>query len=165
MTKPNVIFLDIDGVLCNAATCRAMGDTKGTFSYLDPISLSLLKRLLIETGSKLVISSTWRIHFDRDAMKHILGAAYPGLGQFIWEGKQWCTENFSSGARGLEINAWIGRNSKEFNRFVILDDNGGMSPLEENWVQTDWNYGLQFEHYKIAKMILDGTKELEHCDE
>src|ERR1051325_1700541 len=50
-----VLFLDVDGVLNNASTIQryAMG--------IDPFLASLVRRVIVNTGCKIVLSSSWRL--------------------------------------------------------------------------------------------------------
>jgi hypothetical protein len=54
MTK--VIFLDIDGVL----NCRRTSNPRSLPYVVDPALLGRFRRLVAETGAKVVLSSTWR---------------------------------------------------------------------------------------------------------
>jgi len=159
MTKPNIIFLDFDGVICNPNTCLAMGNT-GHFSYLDPVSLNLVKRLCVEHNCRIVISSSWRNLYDKFSIKAILNAACPNLGQYVIENNEaWKTVSLSGvttedHGRGKEIYWWIKEHSSEFNNFVILDDDADMEPLFDNFVQTDHNIGFTFNDFEKAVVIL-----------
>lgn len=153
-----VVFLDIDGVLCTPRACFAVGD-KGIFSYLDPIACLLLKRLLVETGAKLVISSTWRKLHPGTSFDAILSAACPGLGTFVYypfadeeKRKDWRTKDLP-GQRGGEIQEWLDRHP-EVTHFVILDDDSDMLHLKDKLVQTDAYDGLGFRDYRKARAIL-----------
>lgn len=158
MKKPNIIFLDMDGVLVNPATCVSVGDT-GCFSYLDPVSCGLVKKLCTEFDCRIVISSSWRLLYNKFAMQGILNAACPLLGNFMYMDDRWCTESFNGCSidehgRGKEILAWINKYPTEFNNFVILDDNSDMEPLLNNFVKTDAYDGFRFAHFIEARKIL-----------
>lgn len=156
--KPNIVFLDFDGVICNPGTCIAMGDVGGCFSYIDPVSAHLVKRLCDETNSKIVISSSWRLLYDQWAIRAILGAVVPKLGDYIWHSsEEWCTPNLGT-ERGIEIKSWVDKHSSEFNRFVILDDNSDMESVEGSFVQTDAYEGFGYKHFKQAVKILKDCK-------
>lgn len=136
MKLPNIVFLDMDGVLCTPRACHAVGQN-GLFSYLDPIACMLLKRLCVETNSKLVISSAWRIGRTLEQFRDILNAACPGLGLFIWNHEDnWRTGRYASN-RGNEIKCWIDLHDTQFDRFVILDDDSDMEPLMNSFVKCD----------------------------
>ena len=169
--KPNIIFLDMDGVLCNPSTCIAMGDVGGVFSYIDPISAGLVKKLCVDYNCKIVISSSWRNWYDYEAMTAILNAACPTLGRYVintykdkWANNEsWRTGDFiwdcelekpEHTGRGMEIKKWIDEHSEHFNNFVILDDDSDMEPLLDNFVKTDCYDGMLFKHFEKAREIL-----------
>ena len=71
MNKEKFIFLDIDGVL-NPNVNIHMRKLKGESTCADSIKLPgdklyRLKRICNDTGAKVVVSSSWRIGFKRDA--------------------------------------------------------------------------------------------------
>ena len=157
----NIIFLDIDGVLCTPRACAATDNT-GMSSYLDPIGCQLVKRLCEDNNAKIVISSAWRLTYDNIAMRAILNAACPSLGDFILtDEKLWKTQNFvisydneGSSERGLEISGWIYNNAATFNNFVILDYLPDMMPLQDSLVQCNYNDGISYMNYIDADKIL-----------
>lgn len=156
LIKPNIIFLDVDGVICNPETCVAVGDVGGCFSYIDPVSCGLVKRLCTELNCKIVISSSWRLLFDKDSIQAILSAVCPQLGNYVH--KDWRTIRDYDVERGMEIHEWIGRHSSEFNNFVILDDDHDMEPLLDNFVKTDAYSGFRFKDFIKARKILKGDE-------
>jgi hypothetical protein len=156
---PNIVFLDIDGVLCNPRACIAMGDIGGVFSYLDPVACMLVRRICEEKDAKLVISSSWRILYDRFSIQAILNAACPKLGRYMFMDERWCTPSHNGGdgfefGRGREIQSWIRNYSAEFNRFVILDDDSDMDPYMDSLVKCDTYNGIGFHEYQSACKIL-----------
>lgn len=157
MTKPlpNIIFLDIDGVICNPETCIAEGEIAG-YNYLDPISCRLVRRLCEEHNCRIVISSSWRKLYDQYALQGILGAACPSLGHYMYTDDRWKTPSLS-GCRGSEIKAWIDKYSSEFDNFVILDDDSDMEPLMDNFVHTDALQGFRLKDFIKACEILKGN--------
>ena len=154
MTKPNIIFLDFDGVICNPETCIAVGDVGGCFSYLDTNSCGLVKRLCVELNCKIVISSSWRILYDKYAIQGILNAACPKLGSFMYMDDRWKT--LSAHCRGAEVKMWVDKYSTEFNNFVIIDDDSDMEPLMDSFVKTDCYSGFRMSHFIAARKILKG---------
>ncbi|MDE6189696.1 MAG: hypothetical protein K2G37_05375, partial [Clostridia bacterium] len=59
-----IIFLDIDGVLNSRAYDRLRD--WNILSDIDETRLPLLKKLVDTTGAKIVLSSTWRAHWNED---------------------------------------------------------------------------------------------------
>lgn len=165
-SKPNIIFLDFDGVICNPRACLAVGND-GMYAYLDPVALLLIKRLCDENNAKLVISSAWRIGRNLDFMQSILSAACSRLGEYVWNHQEdWRTvstvfdndESFVSN-RGAEIKEWLDRHPTSYNRFVIIDDDSDMEPLMDSFVQTDAYDGIGFNNFLAAQRILRGEDE------
>jgi hypothetical protein len=123
----NIIFLDIDGV---------MNSTKDRFSTRleNDIYWIRLKRLVDETNSAIVLSSSWRMgNSGRDIV-------HKRLQQFGMDFID-VTPIFSGQHRGREIADWLSRHEVE--SFVILDDEGDMDELVDHLVKTDMNVGLQ----------------------
>ena len=162
---PNIIFLDMDGVLCTVRACLATGNTGAGYSYLDPIACALVKRLCDECNAKLVISSAWRILYDRLAMEAILSAACPNLGRYIWQdSSHWRTGDWAyeegiteTSDRGREIKLWIDEHETEFNNFVVLDDMADMRPVQDSLVRCDFYDGFGYHQYNAAARLLGGS--------
>ena len=57
-----VLFLDIDGVVNNRKTRERQGDTK--FIGIKPELADRVRRIIAETGCKVVLSSSWRLFPD-----------------------------------------------------------------------------------------------------
>lgn len=157
---PNIIFLDMDGVLCNHRSSAAAGN-KGITSYLDPIACLLVKRLCIEHNAQIVMSSAWRGMHVKHSMEAILNAACAGLGDLVlqddkwWRTREWVfsEDREDTSDRGREIQHWI-NNALPFNNFVILDDMADMRPLQDSLVRCDVYDGIGFREYNKAKEIL-----------
>jgi len=165
-----IIFLDIDGVL---ATPECLGEDR-TWGIVQS-KQDLLSDLLIMTGAKIVLSSSWRkneleatkqfmtdnnFRFSRD----IIGITIRAY-QWLEKG----TGIHLSIPRGVEIKQWIdanihSNNGKDWNRkklgidfnYVILDDESDML-LEQskNFVQCQSEIGLTSEIIMKAKEILN----------
>lgn len=162
---PNVLFLDIDGVLCNPRACLAVGNVGHGYSYLDPVACMLVKRLCDECNARIVISSAWRQMFDKCAMEAILNASCPNLGNCIWPSStHWrtCDWSYEEGVtntsdRGREIKKWIDEHETKFNNFCILDDMADMRPLQDSLVKCDCYDGIGFnQYYQAEKLLMAG---------
>lgn len=122
-----LLFLDIDGV-CNCATTfqQPGGDR---LYVIDPAMADRVKRIVAETGCKVVLSSTWRHGEDgRNVVKEKV-VDFIGV-----------TRSIGRGFRGDEVNDWIKRNPGMTN-YAILDDSSdfyGYQPV----FNTDWEIGL-----------------------
>jgi hypothetical protein len=157
----NIIFLDMDGVLCTPRACIAAGN-KGCWSYLDPIACLLLRRLCEDFDARLVISSTWRLgDINHLSFASILNAACPNLGTYVLRSDQeWRTPQFlehypdPDNRRGSEIRDWLKRNDLITKMFIILDDDSDISPYENFHVKCDVYDGLTFQAYIKARSLL-----------
>lgn len=135
-----LIFLDVDGVLNNQTWALKMFKEEGVRVYSEDIledrALRLLKRLVDETGAKIIVSSAWRkIPGSYDALKAQLnhyGLSVAG------------DTPYAGGVRGDDISAWFNRNPGDY-RYVILDDDSDMDGHMEHLVQTDFDTGLTYD--------------------
>lgn len=160
-----VIFLDIDGVLNSVKTSQEWRNRTGKQGYggyfregdvcTDEhikwgIDLVFNLRMIVEeTGSLIVISSTWRNDFSLNKFKEMF-AVY-GWNQAPIMAK---TPYFSYKHRGREIKKWLEDN--QVDAYVILDDETDI--LEEQfqfWVNTDPKIGLSNEDVELAINVLN----------
>jgi hypothetical protein len=119
-----VLFLDVDGVLNSADTIRryAMG--------IDPLLALLVKRVIVTTGSEIVLSSSWRL-IDRG--RELVDQQ---VGKFVD-----VTPDLR-GLRGDEIKAWLTMHP-EVEKYAILDDDDDMLPEQlPNFFQTSRSTGI-----------------------
>ncbi|MDF1756653.1 MAG: HAD domain-containing protein [Verrucomicrobiales bacterium] len=130
----DVLFLDVDGVL----SCFAMSSED-----LEPDKVRRLKRIVDACDPVIVVSSSWQ--FDPKQLKGLVDMIDRIGGQF---GGTTCgdvdieaSDADSLEIRCLEIQGWLDRNGVP-KRFVILDDDGDMGPLQPHLVQTDSFKGL-----------------------
>ena len=150
-----VIFLDIDGVLNSARYDKNKSDSDGN---IDASRLELLKALIDQTEANIVLSSSWRSHWDP------LGKETNEIGRelediFNQHGiKLFDRTPLLGGNRSNEIRAWLsGR--KDIEGFVILDDiKFGWGDLEAHVVKTDYRIGNGLEQTHINKAIEILTK-------
>lgn len=137
-----VLFLDIDGV-CNSATWVRQGNNP--WHGTDREAVKLVRRIIKETGCKVVLSSTWRMYpAARAVVKR-------DVCNFID-----CTIDLQGGAkrdvvhRGYEVQEWLDRHPK-VKQYAIVDDDADFLPSQ--WLfKTTWEKGLTPE---IAQKIID----------
>lgn len=183
----HVIFLDIDGVLNSEAFVlklekrhRALGheeparpkrettcDCFKLYRQIDRDAVARVNRIVAETASKIVISSTWRKLFDPPDLERILvehglvaeiiGATSDGHKDPEMVVVHGHPERME---RGYEIDLWL-RRHPEVERFVILDDGGDMAMHKNRLVQTDCQEGLLDEHVDLSIRVMawDGKTE------
>ena len=150
-----IIFLDIDGVLNSFDNMRSYHPYErrhyDKFHKFDSRCVRWLKRIIKETDSEIVISSSMRRlqHFD----EMWDGRALP---EFV--GKTGRTE----GHRGAEIDLFLKNFSQPVENYVILDDDSDMMPYQlDRFVKIDGSYGLNYwDHLKAIKILNDPPKQM-----
>lgn len=157
MNIPNkVIFLDIDGVLNSVAYDRIRGKDEGN---IDETRLPLLKRLIDETQALIVLSSSWRKHWERDIDKcDNIGkeviATFAKYNLYIYD-KTKCLINQD---RAEEIRVWLS-NHNSVKSYVIFDDIvfGWGADLQIHLIKTNprIGHGLEERHIQEAIRILN----------
>lgn len=128
-----IIFLDIDGVLNCPATLERF---QGTIA-IDTNMVSSMKRIIRETGAKVVISSTWRMSKERLAEIEKHGIEFIDITPVL------------RSIRGEEIASWL-KSHPNVKKYAILDDDSDFLP-EQPLFQTSWEVGLTEE---IANKVI-----------
>lgn len=149
-----VIFLDIDGVLNSHAYDRKRNWNEQT--DIDETRLPLVKRIVDETGAKIVLSSTWREHWsvdtrlcDEDGI--YINRTFAKFGLEIYDKTPDLGIDFD---RPDEIRAWLNSAQETIESFVIIDDyRYGWGKLSDNFVKTNPNFGLGLEEEHVQKAI------------
>lgn len=153
-SAPNrVLFLDIDGVLNSLSSVLALGNPN---DHLDPVCVGLMARLLKETDTQVVVSSTWRIGRTVLALQNELDrvGAHKIANRIIGR-----TGDGHDGRRGLQIKEWIEKNDPSCT-YVIVDDDSDMLPEQMPYfVKTDFDEGFRASHYRKAMNILKPEHE------
>ena len=117
-----VIFLDIDGVLnhCGTRSTRLVSDAEPLPLPIAPECLTRLNRLVVETGAKIVISSTWRLYAPwqdlGQALKRqglvadVLGGTPDLINDAVWKERWLICKGvpfaYDELKRGWEIREW-----------------------------------------------------------
>lgn len=155
-----VLFLDIDGV-CNCraflhSTARERGEERvnGIIVDWDPVEhidvsrVARLNVILEATGADIVLSTSWRLAYEKDAIHTMLRkrGLLPGVRVID------TTPSIPARGRHLEIKRWLSCQYVR-PRFVILDDDqeAGVG-LEANYVRVE--DGLEDRHVERAIQIL-----------
>lgn len=181
--SPRVIFLDIDGVLNSETFARSLEDKHRQrghedlakadptcdcfylFHQIDRAAIARLNRLVAETGSKIVISSSWRRTFDLPEVTRILtehGLVAEIIGETPYAFAEGIREDmrleYGAGGerlfRGHEIDYWLRYQGQGVTRFVILDDCSDMAMHMSRLVQTDPEVGLTDEDVELAIRVM-----------
>lgn len=151
-----IIFLDVDGVLnyqYSKSRCHGL-------LGIDNDKVKRLKRIVEATNAKIVLTSTWKIHWQRvnKESQHYSGSYLDK--KLLMEGLYIIDKTIDKGSdRGEGIHAWL--NAYPVKEYVVLDDEifsdyeayGIMNHL----VQTDFyakDGGLQNKHVETSIQIL-----------
>jgi hypothetical protein len=149
-----VLFLDIDGVLNSREYDSGRSWVNGDF-FIDETRLPLLKRVVEETGAKIVLSSTRREHWDADPTQceeegKYINECLARYGLSIYD-KTDILGLFTE--RKGEIEKWLSEHD-DVERFAIVDDFCMMwGRLEKFFVGTDRNEGRGLEERHVQKLI------------
>jgi hypothetical protein len=164
----NIIFLDIDECFNNIAgtiRCRQLGLPAHDFAGFNPVSIALLRELCSLTDAKIVLSSTWRMHYKTDedcinefeAMleKYFQWPEFPIIGRtsngfkFIHPK----TKRLTGSCRGDEIKQWL--DLHDCTNYVIIDDSKDfLLSQKQNFVKVHWLNGFDFNCFQRALKIL-----------
>lgn len=145
-----VIFLDIDGVLNSYLYDKEKNENDGN---IDISRLELIKSLVDRTQARVVLSSSWRCHWDpagreTDATGKELETVFFQHGIYLSD-----ITPLLGGNRSKEIRAWLSGRS-DIEGFVIIDDiKFGWGDLEQYVVKTDYRIGRGLEQSHIDKAI------------
>lgn len=153
-----VIFLDIDGVLNSRIYDRQRNWNEQT--DIDESRLPLVKQIVDATGAKIVLSSTWRQHWDKDPDKcdvdgRYINETFARAGLEIYDKTPYlglCAE------RRDEIKVWLD-GAEDLESFAIIDDYSfGWGDFSDRFVRTNprTGLGLEEEHVKSTIIILGG---------
>ena len=172
-----IIFLDIDGVLnSNLWYYKRMSqniEKDYPLSEFDPDAIKRLNKILLETGAKIVVSSSWRSGHTNETMQKLL-TDVGVIGEVVG-----LTPSFRgmitdyTTPRGCEIDWWLKKEGlfqrinwseekqMEFiekakvKNYIILDDDSDMLYKQrEHFVKTDNMVGLTDEDVDKSIMIL-----------
>lgn len=157
----NIIFLDVDGVLCTMRSHLGHGKFGGMMEDWCPMSCGMLKTICKKYDFRIVMSSSWRI-IDPQLMETRL--KQHDLFQFYDYDKEWrqtphsVTGRFETTDRWEEIQAWMDAFSAYLNveKFIIIDDED-CSGYRDHWIATEFQEGFSVTHFeKINKLLRDG---------
>lgn len=147
-----VIFLDFDGVLNNFAF---LSTGKAGMHDLDPAAIERLNTLVLRSGAKVVVSSTWRLKFSLGELRMIL-SKYGFQGEII-DKTPYIPFSVLAGdfteTRSTEIHTWLKNAREHVESFVVLDDLY-LEGCAHCLVQTDFNSGFLDQHVEDALSIL-----------
>ncbi len=153
-----IIFLDFDGVLNSEIYDRTREYTSNT--SIDETRLELLKEIVDKTNAKIVLSTSWREHWNKeidscDEVGLWINQLFSKHGLEIYDKTPYL--HFGAG-RKKEILDWLKYSIEPVEKFVILDDYAfGWEELSDKLVKTSpaVGRGLEAEHVKKCISILN----------
>ena len=142
------IFLDFDGVI-----------TIPPRWYLKADKIKYIKRIVDETGAKIIVSSSWRMDTVEETRKNMIykEKRCPSNKMLYWlidniyDVTPWV--GLGNG-RGGEIQQWL-NDHPEFDNYVILDDDHDMWDSQMyHFVQTNYEDGItEVETVRAIKVL------------
>lgn len=157
-----IIFLDIDGVICNRDNWKHRINFEGeNFCELDQVAVGFLNQLVEKTGASIVVSSSWRNGSEEAFTSLIFFLRSQGVKADIMDRTP--RHNGIDSQRGDEIKAWLEKHKSLVDGFVVLDDDNDMRGVQDHFVWTLTRVeteemlkeGLTQEHVDKAIAILD----------
>lgn len=158
-----VIFLDFDGVITTSASNWNLSLEK----------MRLVKRIVDETGAKIVISSSWRRYTLEQTIESITTIGNPfvndvpflmpeevvGVTARMYAFKHGAAERHYGVFRGVEIKQYLDEH-QEIENYVILDDDSDMLlSQQKNFIKTDSSGGITEKDAEKAIRILNKNKK------
>lgn len=162
-----VIFLDIDGVLNTKWWYTQMNRNtpKDKYGYaFVPKAVANLRRILEETGSNIVISSSWKcmglsemedMWEERNLPGKVIGITPNSVSdELLVDADIDSIKLFH--IRGEEIKEWMARHGKQVSNYTIIDDMDNMLPDQQShFVQTNPEEGITEEDVQKTIKILN----------
>lgn len=160
------LFLDFDGVINNRDTEKrpyvwpAWHDHAGTRSMVRWVSPHLIEKvesLRSYADADIIVSSTWRHHYELGELRQILSMIPPKRIIGITPTLSWNLDSpYPDAIRGQEIEDYLRRDPCD--RYVILDDYAKEKFLPDQHgklIQTEKSVGVTEENIAAAKKCLD----------
>ena len=159
-TKPlKICFLDIDGVIAITPTFRKSWKYARRYRKSRKLSrfirdekqlsrkvVKQLNKLVMATGCKFVISSSWRYGTTQNMFKRLFKHK-KFIGEIIGETPHILLPYETNYERAEEIKVWMERNKNEIESFIIIDDDSDdiIPMFPANYIQTEIDKGFQGE--------------------
>lgn len=125
----NYLFLDIDGVLntgrySNYLAVNGLYETDADGYLFDPEAVQNLEYIIEATDAKIIITSTWRLDGDMQALwrNRDLAGEVIGITPTLLREKAIGKIKVFYGHRGMEVEAWLQDNAIAPYKYAILDD-------------------------------------------
>lgn len=159
-----VLFLDFDGVINNANTFEKKRGMKfaNRLDYrradLEPELIARIKKVIEQTGAKIVVSSSWRNGWSLNELNDLFKpfeisfvGVTPTLDVMDQKGLLWLPMS-----RGAEIERWLAEHL-EVTKYAVIDDSSDAKyGHEDRFVQTNFISGIQEKHVqKLIDLLTD----------
>ena len=152
-----VIFLDIDGPLCNYRTHVGInGLGGGIFNDFDIYTVKIL-HLICDTGVRIVMSTSWRNIIYNKMMSNLethdlIQYLYPG--DFVTPDFIRSQRILENTCRGDEIQAWLDKHPDVTDFRIIDDDSDMLDHQKDKLILVNQLDGLSFLDYeKLFKWV------------
>lgn len=170
LSKYNLIFLDVDGVLNSSRTINKVPDT-GYIGISDD-HLKVLKDIVTDSriDNIIILSSSWRSYFkyNNSPLTIYLKSRLKEFNLEIYD-----TTEYHKGQggynRGEQIINYLAHNG--YNNYIILDDESfdfESCGIGDRVIQTEFygdDGGLQLKHVEIAKNLLKTEPKVKITEE
>lgn len=131
----NYLFLDIDGVLNTGRYSdylieNGLCETDADGYLFDPEAVQNLERIIEATDAKIIITSTWRLDGDMQALwrNRNLAGEVIGVTPTLLREKAKGKMKVYYGHRGMEVETWLQDNAIAPYKYAILDDEDDYLP-------------------------------------
>lgn len=169
-----IVFLDIDGVIAITPTFRKSWKYARRYRKSRKLSrfirdekqlsrkvVKQLNKLVMATGCKFVISSSWRYGTTQKMFKRLFRRK-KFIGEIIGEIPHILMHYDSNFERAEEIKYWLEWNKNEIESFLVIDDDSfDIIPVfPANYIQTEIDKGFQGEEMlqKAIEILNKGVK-------
>ena len=157
----NVLFLDIDGVVCSPLSLRLNRLLRRPLEreLFDPVAFYWLRWIVRRTGAAVVLSSTWRdglMMMDDPVFSGILGNLFASMDRNGTPVED-VTPLAMEGDKGSEIAHWLDCTPVE--RYAVLDDHdcfGSRQEVRQRWVPVPDSRGLRRREAAAVMRLLEG---------
>ena len=148
-----VIFLDFDGPMIPIRAYWLPNQTKPA-SVFDPVAVSLLNKLVRDSGAKIVISSSWRGVGDDESKEKVFETLVMNGVATSFVHEDWATPWKFSSERVHEIPMWL-NDHPEVTHYVAIDDIHLDVEAVPFAVRSSSYEGFSLRNYLESRIILD----------
>lgn len=136
-----VIFLDVDGVLNSEAWFKKMAESGEKYRVgkdIDPDACKRFRKLVKDTGAKVVLSSSWRgSKENEDIIEKALRLKLLDRTPRMWRPP---FTSWEYRERGREVLAWL-QDHAAVSKYAIIDDDPDFFDWQPLF-RTEWKHGL-----------------------